>query len=208
MAGDEAAPSRDWQTYYRATQGRPPRPTLLRALDAFAREGLVRGGLAIDLGCGSGRDALPLLRAGWRVWALDGEPVALQQLEAQARAEGLEGGLTAVLGRFETTELPPCDLVNASFALFACRPPDFPGLWQGIVAAIRPGGRFAGQILGPRDSWAARPETSSVTRDALDVLLAPFELERLEEEETDSVTPMGEAKHWHIWHVNARKPLS
>jgi hypothetical protein len=76
------------------------------------------------------------------------------------------------------------------------------------VAAIRPGGRFAGQILGPRDSWAARPETSSVTRDALDVLLAPFELERLEEEETDSVTPMGEAKHWHIWHVNARKPLS
>ena len=42
-------------------------------------------------------------------------------------------------------------------------------------------------------------------RAGLEALLAPFEVERLEEEETDSVTPMGEAKRWHIWHVNARK---
>ena len=62
---------RDWPTYYRATDGRPPRPTLLRALDAFRREGRGPGLLAADLGCGIGRDALVLLRAGWRVWALD-----------------------------------------------------------------------------------------------------------------------------------------
>jgi SAM-dependent methyltransferase len=195
----------DWQGYYRATDGRPPRPTLLRALAAFAREGLGTGGLAVDLGCGGGRDTLPLLRAGWRVWALDGEAEGLARLTQQAEAEGLPG-LMAVLGRFEDTPLPACDLVNASFSLFACPPQYFPTLWAAIRAAIRPGGRFAGQLLGPRDSWAARPETSFVTRAGLDALLAPLEVEHLEEEEDDSVTPMGEAKHWHIWHVNARKP--
>jgi hypothetical protein len=31
-------------------------------------------------------------------------------------------------------------------------------------------------------------------------------LEHLGEEETDSVTPRGEAKHWHVWHINAARP--
>jgi SAM-dependent methyltransferase len=194
----------DWQRYYRATEGRPPRPTLLRALDAFAAEGRGPGLLAVDLGCGSGRDALPLLRAGWRVWAIDNEAEGLRQLERQAAAEALQG-LVMVQGRFEDTALPACELVNASFSLFACPPARFWDLWAAIAAAIRPGGRFAGQLLGPNDSWAARPETTSVTRAELDSMLEPFEPERIEVEEADSVTPMGEAKHWHLWHVNARR---
>src|SRR3954466_13908705 len=60
----------DWRPYYDATEGRPPRPTLLRALAGFAAEGRGPGLLAADLGCGIGRDALVLLHAGWRVWAL------------------------------------------------------------------------------------------------------------------------------------------
>ena len=195
-----------WHRYYAATEERPPRPTLLRALEAFAREGHPAGALAVDLGCGIGRDTLPLLRAGWRVWALDAEADALTKLAQRAAAEKL-AGLETVCARFEEASLPACDLVNASFSLFACTPGRFPDVWRKIVSVLRPGGRFAGHLLGPRDSWAVRPETSFVTRAELDGLLASLQLERLEEEEDDSVTPQGEAKHWHIWHVNVRKPL-
>lgn len=195
---------RDWQRYYAVTENRPPRPTLLRALDAFAREKHPAGALAVDLGCGIGRDTLPLLRAGWRVWALDAEADALAKLRQRAEAERLPG-LETVRVRFEEAELPPCDLVNASFALFACEPATLRRLWAEIVAKLRPGGRFAGHLLGPRDSWAGRPGTNVLTRGELDALLAPLEEERIEEEEDDSVTPQGEAKHWHVWHVNARK---
>jgi SAM-dependent methyltransferase len=177
---------------------------LLRALDGFAAEGRGSGLRAADLGCGIGRDALVLLRAGWRVWALDAQAEALTELRRRADGEGL-GALEPVHGRFEDTVLPPCDLVNASFALFACSPERFPTFWAGLVAALRPGGRFAGQLLGPRDSWAGRADTTSIDRAALDGLLAGLALERLEEEETDVVTPVGEPKHWHIWHVNARR---
>ncbi len=195
----------DWRPYYDATEGRPPRPTLLRALEGFAAEGRGPGLLAADLGCGIGRDALVLLRAGWRVWALDAEATALAELERRAAGAGLLR-LEAVQGRFESTTLPACDLINASFALFACSPPLFPPVWAGIVAALRPGGRFSGQLLGPNDGWAAKPETTVVNRPLLEQMLVGLELEHLEEEETDGVTPFGTAKHWHIWHVNARRP--
>lgn len=194
----------DWARYYAATDGRPPRPTLLRAIQAFAREGAPPG-LAADLGCGIGRDTLPLLRAGWRVLALDREVPALEALARRAERDGLGGRLEIVPSSFEDMRLPPADLLNASFSLFACEPAAFPAVWTKIRAAIRPGGRFAGQLLGPRDSWATREGCTVLARDAVDRLLDGLEVELVEEEETDAVTPQGEAKHWHIWHVNARR---
>jgi hypothetical protein len=36
--------------------------------------------------------------------------------------------------------------------------------------------------------------------------MEPLEVELFEEEESDSITPCGEPKHWHIFHVVARRP--
>ncbi len=68
-----------WAAYYRNTEGRPPRPTLLFALDRFAAPGF-----AVDLGCGEGRDTIELLRRGWSVQAIDSEPTAIAGLTARA----------------------------------------------------------------------------------------------------------------------------
>lgn len=196
---------RDWRTFYRATDGRPPRPTLVRALESFAREGAPAGLLAVDLGCGTGRDSLPLLRAGWRVLAVDQEQEALDELARRAEAEGL-GGLERERARFEAMRPPVCHLINASFALFACEPRHFPDVWASIRASLRAGGRFAGQLLGPNDSWSGRPGLTVLDHPSLLRLLDGLTIERLEEEETDAVTPQGEAKHWHLWHLNLLKP--
>jgi hypothetical protein len=96
-------------------------------------------------------------------------------------------------------------LVNCSFALPFVPPERFPPTWQKIINSIRDGGRFAGQLFGPRDDWAKSGMTI-VTRPALDALFAAFEFERLDEEETDGQAPgLGGMKHWHIFHVVAKK---
>jgi SAM-dependent methyltransferase len=43
------------------------------------------GALAVDLGCGSGRQSVPLLRLGYRVLAIDTCSILLQALKARAR---------------------------------------------------------------------------------------------------------------------------
>ncbi len=78
-----------WSRYYEATQGGAPRETLLLALDLFEREGGAAGGerLAVDLGCGQGRDTLELLRRGWRVLAIDAEREAIERLRARSELD-------------------------------------------------------------------------------------------------------------------------
>jgi SAM-dependent methyltransferase len=198
-------PAGYFSPYYKATRGGAPRRTLLAALDAFDRE---RGapGLAVDLGCGTGRDAVELLRRGWRVFAVDAEAEALAGLAARPETQAAGGRIEARLARFESLALPAADLVNSSFALFMCPADAFPALWRRIREALAPGGRFAGQLLGPNDSWAARrPATTTLSRPSLDAMLEGLVVEKLEEEETDAVTPRGEAKHWHLFHIVARR---
>lgn len=183
----------DWAAYYEKMAGRPPRPTLLQALDGFEAPGF-----ALDLGCGEGRDTGELLRRGWRVLALDRSADAIARLPRHERLEARQADFTEA-------ELPPADLVNASFTLFICPPERFPALWVRIAAAIRSGGRFSGQFLGPRDSWIGREGLTFLSEADARALFAGFALERFEEEIADSVTPRGKAKRWHIWHVVARK---
>jgi hypothetical protein len=103
------------------------------------------------------------------------------------------------------------DLVHAGFSLPFVAAADFPALWERIVRAIRPGGLFAGQLFGPNDSFLRESPAGSMNahaRDAVDRLLAPFDVLSIAEEERDGVigTPPNErAKHWHVFHLVARR---
>jgi SAM-dependent methyltransferase len=191
----------DWAAYYRQLRDRPPRKTLVAALDAF---GETTDALAVDLGCGDGRDIVEILRRGWRVVAVDAEPEALRQLAARNLPNGER--ITPIMARFEDVPLPlGVQLVNSSFAMPLCEPERFHALWTRIREALPPGGRFSGQWYGPRDSWMGRPGMTFLDRDAALGLLEGFDLEMFEEEETDGTTPRGKPKHWHIFHIVARK---
>jgi tellurite methyltransferase len=191
----------DWAAYYRQLRDRPPRRTLVAALDAF---GETTDPLAVDLGCGDGRDIVEILRRGWSVVAVDAEPEALRQLAARNLAN--RERITPITARFEEVPLPiGVQLVNSSFALPLCEPERFHELWTRIREALPSGGRFSGQWYGTRDSWMGRPGMTFLDRDAALGLLEGFELEMFEEEETDGTTPRGKPKHWHIFHIVARK---
>jgi hypothetical protein len=203
MRAQDYSEVEDWPGYFEAVLGKPPRETLVAALDAFARESFI-GGFAIDLAAGEGRDTLELLTRGWRVVATDAHPEAFSYLWPRV-PEAVKPRLTTVVATFDNTPFAPCDLVNASFALPFCEPRHFLELWFRIVSAIRPGGRFAGQFFGDRDSWASLPGRTHHSQDEVVHLLQSFEIEMMRTEERDDGPEVRHPKHWQLFHVVARK---
>lgn len=63
----------------------PPNAELLRFAETKLR--LVGEGWALDLGCGAGRNALPLARLGWRVLGLDLSEPMLEETGRRVREE-------------------------------------------------------------------------------------------------------------------------
>ncbi len=135
-----------WSGFYDAIQCRPAVETLRRALTRWSRA----PGLALELGCGAGRDTLELLRRGWRAQAYDAEAEALSRLREQVPT-GDAARLITGCERFETLQLPAANLVNSSFSLPFCAPQHFDSLWQQISSALAGGGLFAVQFFDERD---------------------------------------------------------
>jgi SAM-dependent methyltransferase len=187
-----------WAEYYDANTAREPRPMLIDVLDAFEP---LRGE-AVDLGCGQGVDTLAMLERGWTVLATDTEDDAIARVRARIPA-ALAPGLRTVVSPMETVELPPVDLVWASYSLFYCDPGRFADVWARIRSSLRPGGRFAGQFLGDRDTWAPQGDRSAFPVEEVRALLDGLEVERFEEEDEDGEAFSG-PKHWHLFHVIAR----
>ncbi len=195
-----------WGRYYEAAKGGGPRETLRLALDLFESEGGGGERLAVDLGCGEGRDTLELLRRGWRVLAIDAESEAIERLRARPDLDpDAAARLETRLISFEEAEWRQAHLVNSSFALPFCPPDRFPALWERIPSSLRRGGRFSGQLFGDRDGWAQDPALSFHRRADVEDLLQAFQLERFDEIEEDGKTALGEPKHWHVFHIVARK---
>jgi tellurite methyltransferase len=191
----------EWTSYYEAVDGREPRELLIEAL------GVVVGvGSAIDLGCGDGTETAELLRRGWRVLAIDSEPDGIRRLQERVPVADA-ARLQARVARFEDLgPLPRADLVHAAWSLPFCSPASFPGLWASIVAALPPGGVFAGQLFGDRDSWAVEPDMTFHTEAEARAMLSPLEMLVFREEENDGEDALGNPKHWHAFHVIARSP--
>lgn len=209
--------TRDWPGYFAAVAGKGPRDTTTFALDRFVAEGIPDAGpdqssenppLAVDLGCGEGRDTQALLETGFRVVAIDGHTHGLDLLEQRPGIANhpRRRFLETRLAPFEECTIPRCTFLNASFALPFCHPDFFDALWRIIRFAIEPGGRFAGQLFGDRDTWATIPDRTHHTRIQAEKLLLGMDVEMFKEEEKDAADSEGNDKHWHVYHIVAKNP--
>jgi tellurite methyltransferase len=91
-----------WENMYRTGErGSEDQPTqlLLETIETLPP------GNAIDLACGTGRNALFLAELGWTVMALDGSPTAIAKLKQRAAERGL------------AVKAEVCDLTNPDFTL-------------------------------------------------------------------------------------------
>lgn len=191
--------ARDWSAYFQASLDKPLHP-LWEQIEPI----LPKTGTALDLGCGVGAGAAFLAERGLSVVAVDQQPEALAQTAARLPAGA---DVRLVQSSFQALDLEPqsFDVVVAFFTLFFLDRAEFGAFWPRLVAAIRPGGVFAGQILGPHDAWA--DECSTFSAEEIDGLLAPFTTISREEVERDGETLTRQPKHWHVTHVVAVRSL-
>jgi len=205
-----------WSRYYAITGERPAWGTVLRAIELFAADDeaeRVSGGgagartgprLAVDLGCGGGRDARELLRAGWRVLAIDREGAAIAAVEA-ATPPDLRAALEGRVADLADVEIPPCDLVNASLSLPFLAPEAYWGTWERILAALPVGGRFAALLFGDRDGSASDPSMTCPPPAEIRARLGSFEVEHWVDREEDTTTALGEPHYFHLVELVARR---
>jgi len=195
-----------WARYYKVTVDRPAWETVRTAIAGFAAQdaGAPSSRFAVDLGCGAGRDARELLKAGWRVLAVDREPAAIETLTAATPAE-LRPMLQGRVEDLATVQVPPCDLVNASLCLPFLAPDAFWPTWRRVLDALPVGGRVAAMLFGDMDASASDPTMTCVPPDRIRDSLTGFDLEHWSVTEEDRPTALGEMHHFHLIELVARR---
>jgi SAM-dependent methyltransferase len=188
---------KDWREFIGITGGQPAWPRLVRAAALFETPGE-----ALDLGAGGGRDSRHLLSEGWRVTAVDSSPSSAAALRRLPRQRNLQ----FVSSRIEDFVLESYDLVNAQFSLPFMARDRYEATLRGIRDAVRPGGVLAATFFGQRDQWnEPGSEVNFTTQTSVRALFAGWELIELAEVEEDGQTADGTPKHWHVFHVIARR---
>ncbi len=191
--------SRRWEEYGELMRGAPPRELVVRA-DAF----VAARGVAIDIGAGPAlNEARFLLDRGYRqVMALDLEP-----LPPGEAARFPARRFRYVRQSFEDFAFPLAgyDLVTAQYALPYVRPTRFHRVFAAIRQSLRVRGIFAGQLFGDHDEWFGDPAMTFHSRRRARALFDGMEVLAFEEEDVDDQTADGAPKHWHVFHIIARR---
>jgi trans-aconitate methyltransferase len=188
-----------WRDYNDAQLDRPVRPLAARLIE---RAGAGDGRPAIDLGCGSGVETRALVAAGWHVTAVDTDasmPARLADLVDT-------GDATTVVGDLRALELGRYALVHSSLTLPFLPLTDFAFVWERVRRSLLPGGWLGVDLFGVRDDWNTTPELNFHPRAGIDQLLAGLDALEVVEEERDGPSFGGAVKHWHVFHVLARRP--
>lgn len=173
-------PHRDWNESY--VSGDTPWDTGEpdEHLVEFVRAGAVSTGRALDIGCGTGTNALWLARQGFSVFGIDLASTAVEKARAKADGTGLDC-------RFEVLDFLNDRVTNGPFGFVFDRgcfhvfdeAGDRERFAEHVAALLAPGGRWLsliGSTEGPERDWGPPRRTAREVTDAIEPVLEILEL--------------------------------
>lgn len=181
-----------------ATKDKPASDLLVKALAQFQAPGE-----ALDLGAGPLNDSRYLATRGWRVTAVDSEPM----VPMLAKESGLP--IDVVTETFENCALAAdrFGLVTAMYALPFISPSLFKLTWEKISKSLKKDGVFSGNFFGDKDEWSQQQgKMTFLARAQVQELFEEWTVLHFEEREFDQMPAVGgKVKHWHTFEVIARR---
>lgn len=165
----------------------------------------------LDIGCETGKNAIPLLRAGYQVTLMDITPNAIRYTQERLGALGLEQGiLESILGKIEELDprYGPYQAVIGTY-VFSFIPPNLfhDVMINNVLNRVEPGGYFVGGFFGKEHSWASDPKLSVVTQERLKNIFetAGFEVCEIDEHQEEVITIQNGKQVFHVIAVIARR---
>ena len=113
------------------------------------------GASLLDLGCGTGLDAVELGRRGYRVTAVDWSPEMVRRAEERVGAAGLSGVVEVDhLGIHELDRLPGSafDAAYSNLGVLNCVP-DLEAAARSLATRLRPDGSLIASVIGRICPW-------------------------------------------------------
>ncbi|MGL1891835.1 MAG: class I SAM-dependent methyltransferase [Spirochaetaceae bacterium] len=192
-----------WSDYFKNTIDKEPNETLVFAAKLIKDQ---PNKCALDIGSGTGSDALHLLEQGFKVTALDQEKNSIDIIKNKV-SKKLKKSLTlehTFMQNFTITN-NSYNLINATFSLPFCKKSDFIKIWDDIYKGLKSNGVFSGQIFGENDDWANIQEMSFFTNEEIDDLIVNYIPEYYKEVDEKGLIADGSEKHWHLFNIVLRK---
>ncbi len=123
-----------------------PQPEIV----GLAKSGAIRG-IILDVGCGTGENALHLAETGHEVWGVDSSPVAI----AKAKQKALERGVAVTFLVWDAFDLQGLEMSfdtivdSGLFHIFSDE--ERPPFLRSLAGALRPGGRYVMLCFSDRE---------------------------------------------------------
>jgi tellurite methyltransferase len=199
----------NWKNYYKNTKDSGKCPILTTALGHIAINSSPHVSslpLAIDIGCGAGKEMAVLLDNGFRVLGIDICEEAEEWINTSL-AKYEKDTWSFSCQAMEQAEFPKCDLINASKSLYFCQPRHFSSVWESIYNSLNHKGYFVGEVLGNQDGWVTNGDLTGFTLDEVTALLSNYnvlfinEVSPSEQLCADNTT----SKVWHVVNFVAQK---
>ncbi|WP_417851914.1 methyltransferase domain-containing protein [Thalassoglobus sp.] len=193
-----AKTDRDWDEKY-ATANTPwdsnlPSRELLNVLNQYA----VSPGLAIELGCGTGTNAVALAKLGWQVTAVDCVPQALEMAKLKAEDAGVVvDWIEADVHNFGQG-LESFDLVFDRGCYHCCRRVDLKGYMNTLRTVTQPGSQMLCLCGNPNENEQGGPPRvpeESVRKEFSDL----FEINHLRAFHFEDAGGMQGPLGWSVW---------
>ena len=172
---------------------------MLKTIKNLIEEGIIKNGTMLDLGCGSGKDAIFASDNGFGVTAVD--------KHFKYKQEG--GSVNFVLGQIEDFDIEDkkYDVIYADNSLPFLSKENVEKLLKNASSKLKEDGTFYFSLFGTNDAWANDKNMNFWTRDGAEKFVKSLNLKIYRKTEEEGFAPQmnGELKYWHIFRFILKK---